>query len=272
MRKLLIILLFTTSAFGQFFAPHQKPNLGLQVNWGNPLSQGLVGHWLFNEDSGGQVFDLSGNKLTGTFSGDVTWATGAFGPVVDFAGITDYISAPLPYDEPDWTAITYIVRMQMDTTGIDQAFLRVKDSLIRYDKSGASLQFEWFPDVDQAAIAYNSNFVVDTWYHLAVTQDSSNNYAMYQDAQLVASGATFPLDMIRAGIGVLIGAYNTTGTWDLDGRIDYVMIYNRVLTASEINRLYRSPFCYMEPNWNVNFYVPFLAAPAVGAPQVIFIN
>ncbi len=44
---------------------------------------------------------------------------------------------------------------------------------------------------------------------------------------------------------LLIGRYHT-GIRELDGQIDHVMIWNRALSAAEIARLYREPFCMFE--------------------------
>ena len=46
--------------FGQI-----KPNLGIPINWGNPLANGLVGYWPMLEGTGNTVQDLSGNGNDG---------------------------------------------------------------------------------------------------------------------------------------------------------------------------------------------------------------
>ena len=43
-------------------APGQKPLVGTQINWGHPLSKGLVGAWVINEGSGDRIYDASGNQ------------------------------------------------------------------------------------------------------------------------------------------------------------------------------------------------------------------
>jgi len=71
--------------------PQLKPTRGIRLNKSHPLARGLVGCWLFNEGSGGQVYDLSGNGGDGTITGAV-WSAGKFGSALDFDGGTDVIS------------------------------------------------------------------------------------------------------------------------------------------------------------------------------------
>lgn len=266
MKKLIFILLLclTTSTFGQFFSPYQKPNLGFQVNGAHPLAP--TAGWLFNEGSGGQVFDLSGNGLTGTFNGDITWKAGKFGPAPDFAGDTDYISAPThPQIDGGIGPITYVVWFKSDLGGeAAQVILRVKDTMIRIYQNN----FDWYPDIDIAKISCAYTFAAGVWYQLAVTQ-TGTSYTMYINGILVKSGATNALDL-TSSMDVIIGSYNDAGLWDLDGQVDIPIIYNLVLSPSELVLLYREPFCYMEPSWNWVLYGG-LAAPSVGG-QFIFIN
>ena len=70
MKKLFLFLL-SLSLLSSCLADEwiQKPPLGIQIDWSNPITKGLVGCWLFNEGSGDKVYDLSGNGNTGTLTG-----------------------------------------------------------------------------------------------------------------------------------------------------------------------------------------------------------
>ena len=58
MKKLWILLLLTSSAYGQYM----EPMLGEQIDH-TGIGKGIVGCWLFNENPGklGKVYDVSGN-------------------------------------------------------------------------------------------------------------------------------------------------------------------------------------------------------------------
>ena len=38
-----------------------KPALGSTIDFNHPLSQGLVGCWLFNEQTGNKIYELANN-------------------------------------------------------------------------------------------------------------------------------------------------------------------------------------------------------------------
>lgn len=77
---------------------------------------------------------------------------------------------------------------------------------------------------------------VGTWYHLAMTADSTS-LRFYVNGELAATSATgFPVD-----VGTRPLFIGRSGEWcdgHLNGAVDDVRIYNRVLGAEEIQRLY----------------------------------
>ena len=219
-----------------------KPFLGSQLELGHPLAQGFVGLWLMNEGSGKMVADLSGNNLNGTFGGNTNWTSGKYGNAIDFPGVTDNITASTPSQIVD--AITYVISFKLDVLQ-DNGLMRLEDTFVRIDSSG---NFEWWPDIDTVVIDYAAGLSVGVWHTVAVTQDSSNNYAMYLDGVLVKSGSTVALDLVQVANDIVIGAFTTGGIWDLNGQISHIYIFNRALSSSEIALLYREPFCMFERN------------------------
>ena len=264
---ILITVLLCSLAQGQFWEnPNQKPSLfGMQINRLHLLSYGLVGCWLFNEGSGGQVYDLSGNGLTGTFISAVTWSPGKFGSALDFVGDADYISGAAPPGIVD--TITYIAWVKSDLgSSADQTVLRVLDTALNIDNVPG---LRWYPDIDMGPVTATYTFIAGIWYQVAVTQVGTA-YVLYINGIQVGSGATNALDIV-SGYGVNIGNFNAAGgLWDLDGQIDHVIIYNRVLSVSEVAQLYQEPFRMFEPSWDWNLYFGISVAAAAG--QVIVIN
>jgi len=96
-----------------------KPRLGTPLNKGHRLSKGLVGCWLMNEGCGGEVFDLSGNKNTGTLSGDTAWAAGKHGSCLSFDGNGDYVTLAGRQFYGQFT-ISALVRSTTGDTGVNQ--------------------------------------------------------------------------------------------------------------------------------------------------------
>src|SRR4030042_101428 len=63
-----------------------KPPLGSQINWGHPLSRGLVGCWLMNE-GGGLPFSQSRKQASLKNAYFPIWGLGSFGKGLHTAGV-----------------------------------------------------------------------------------------------------------------------------------------------------------------------------------------
>jgi len=280
MKKLLFILLLciTTSAFGQFFAPNQKPCLGLQVNWGHALSQGLVGCWLFNEGSG-NVFDLSGNGNNGNLgdsgSNVPTWVAGLAGPALDFNDDVVMVDDS-PTLKPNH--ITVFVRAKADAE-LDYSYLVGKTEAD--DSLGYVLQQR-----SDANVWFWSIYSDGAWRYSLSTTDPANKLGEWVNVIGTYDGAytRIYIDGIEedsdAHAGVISNSTqiltighdlnHSPASRGFDGAIDLVAIWNRALSPSEIALAGREPFCFMEPSWNWNLYGAISVVTPTG--QIIFIN
>ena len=249
MKKLLFIFLLciTTSAFGQL---QQKPMHGLQINWAHPLSKGLVGCWLFNEGSGGQVFDLSGNGNTGTLQGtSPSWTSGKFGSAVLLPGTNEGIDCNQKMTVNGTTGLTIAVWVYVRSSPSNY------DTLIGQSTIGATAE-EYVLFVYANRFAYyvrasNSGqqmyaspaFSLNTWMHLAVTLEGTAMKAYY-------NGALYGTDTADALMGTptidfYIGT-DSTESYPLDCIVDNAVLWGHTLSASEIALLYQKPFCMFE--------------------------
>lgn len=70
-----------------------KPPLGTPIDWSNPLTQGLVGAWAFNEGAGAMVFDASGVAPPGNIGSATKWQADRLRSSGS-GGATDYVSIP----------------------------------------------------------------------------------------------------------------------------------------------------------------------------------
>ncbi|MBU1173540.1 MAG: LamG domain-containing protein [Proteobacteria bacterium] len=263
MKKILFMLLLLASVSrGQWTGV--KPPLGTPLNRSNNLSVGLVGFWPFIDTPGvlGTTYDLSGNGNHGTLVGDTHSVPGKFGSCLSFDGADDYIQATGPPDITD--SITYIMWIHLDVIGIDMTPLRVYDSI--YNIDGTANAVQWFADVDLAVASKHFTWVADVWYQLAVTH-TGIAYNLYVNGVSIGGGDSVALDLVSS-YGTHIGSFNTTGTWDLNGQIDHVMIYNRALSAGDVTSLYADSFQMFE---QPRLPIASAAAPPAGNPQVITI-
>jgi len=246
--------------------PQIKPTRGICLNRSHPLSRGLVGFWLFNEGSGVRVFDLSGNGNTGTIT-NALWTPGKFGSALSFDGSGDYV------DTADISAIelanvTFSFWGKVNNIAEDHDFITKgqhtsnRPLLIFFDDvvgatadAGAgntdTISVLTYDGTTQHWIATPSSSIPDTkWHHIAaVVNPTTGKLSIYIDGVLKVSNTKAWNGIQNTATLLRFGAPNPTAAQDLNGAMDNVMIFNRVLSASEIAQLYREPFCMFERAW-----------------------
>jgi len=229
--------------------PFRKPNLGL------PISRGIVGLWLFNEGSGGQVFDLSGNENTGLFGAGATspiWAPGKFGSAISFDG-GDYVEInDTYYDSGTHTQIT--VSIWCYSTGfilneVTIARNNLKPFAIQITSvSGGNANFKTSVQTDGTGYIQSTTtgypLLANQWNNVVLRYDGTTCKAFLNGQQVATKNGTGNLST-DAACNIYIGSYRTN-LYFFTGLLDLPIIYNRALSASEIALLYREPFCMFE--------------------------
>jgi hypothetical protein len=253
--------------------PILKPPKGIQLNRSNRLARGLVGCWLFNENTGGKVLDLSGNGNHGTLQGDAHFVPGKYGSCLDFDGNGDYVKAD--------SICSYLVNSDFTISGwfkwktspgnyptisaISQGAVGNygnRLTIVLYDNDGGKLGI-----YDGSAHKGTTDYRDRIWHHFAVTHyDSANKMIGYIDsfieiAEFSDNVTPLSTDLFSIGQEWDPGPV-TSDFWN--GQIDNVMIYNRALSAEEIQQLYREPFCMFERGLSP----AILYVPAGGAVEL----
>lgn len=209
-----------------------------------PSVSGLVGHWKFDEGSGATAADSSGYGHNGTLLNGPTWGTGQVGPyAASLDGTNDYISATetSALRLTNGMTISFWMKKNAEVSewarlvgkgglaggrnfGVWEEFGSGKRILFQFEKAGSI-----YPSVYST-----SNVEIGQWYHVACTYDGST--------------ATIYINGFGAGQGSLSGPPLTSSdpvtigyagyhTY-FSGALDEVRIYNRALSALEINSLY----------------------------------
>lgn len=75
------------------------------------------------------------------------------------------------------------------------------------------------------------------WHHIVATYDFSLYFYIDGDLQLGMKDNPY----IKTGLSILIGLYRGSQAYSYAGTIDEIRIYNRVLSAAEIEALYNLP-------------------------------
>jgi hypothetical protein len=199
---------------------------------------GLVAAYAFNEGSGTTTADASGNGQTGTITG-ATWTTsGKNGKALTFNGSNSWVTIP-DSDKLDLTTgMTLGAWVYPTATPTNWKSIIMKEATGFY-VYGLYISASRHPAIyivingqEQGFEATSSTLSINTWSHLAATYDGTT-LRLYVNGTQVGSQAISA--SIPASAGALrIGGNSIWGTEFFKGQIDDVRIYNRSLTATEI--------------------------------------
>jgi hypothetical protein len=223
-------------------------NLGAAASAGR-LS-GLVGLWNLNEGSGATAADSSGSGNTGTLVNSPVWTTGiATSGALQFNG-SSYVSVPskpslsLNGTQMSFGAWYYHTAVAdgflMGKTVSDYTYILGVDKgaqqYVTYMKTGGKLQILRFP----ASVPSGLDKYLNSWVQLFVTYDGTTISTYINGVLSSTQAATGVVNSTTDGFA--IGARGADGSWTrFNGRIDDVRVYNRALSASEVQLLYSQP-------------------------------
>jgi len=233
-------------------------NLSSASNNSN-LSDGLVGYWKMDEGVGTTTTDSSGNNITGTFSGSTLpdWSSGKYGVGVSFNGVNNYIdignSSPIRNFTNQITVSVWAKYSAYGGGGQSYSVLAVKGTPWTFlmENPSNKIRFRVTAGGQDLAAADSQTHNLNQWYHFVGTYDGQN-IKMYKDGMLVGTTpATGNLGVndVSAKIGTFTGT-----TYNFNGLIDEVRIYNRALSSTEVYQLYEyapEPLFYWDFNEGV---------------------
>ena len=216
----------------------------LTLNSGTLTQPQTVGYWKLDEDSGTTVADSSGNGNEGTLNGDPAWSPDtpsvhfSNSHALDFDGIDDYVAIDGVADDVSvditiafWvkadSGSTKRTLVAANTAAKDNVFILsiYEDDTYRiYDAGGGGWEGDTGADVADG-----------TWHHLAYTSDGSTG-RLYVDGEEKATH-TPDYNFSSDDLWSLGQEWDSVISELLDGILDDVRIYNRVLSAAEIQAL-----------------------------------
>jgi hypothetical protein len=204
---------------------------------------GLVGHWKLNETSGSATVDSSGMGRDGTVIGAATWTAGKINNCIQLDGtnrveIASLMNAPKNVTLSAWANLT-----AADTQGAE--IVSIGDYIaMRLNDSGTSKVF-FYNGTGWVSVSTGQTFAGAGWHHFAAVYNDDQNFCkLYIDGVEVASvAAIVTIPYTGAGTKTVIGSHgNGSTTFDFNGKIDDVRIYNRALCPSEIQELNSGAF------------------------------
>ncbi len=210
-----------------------------------PFPTGLVAGYRLDEGgTSTTTADISGNNTTGTLVSGPTWTTGKYGNALGFAA-NSYVNLGNPASLRLTGSMTLSAWINISANPWDDGAI--------VGKLGANgWQLKTSPDtgVRTAAIQISSSgssaiqrysttvLATNTWYHIAGVYDAAartlNIYVNGVLANGVLSG-TVPAAQVDGGVNANIAQRTgMPGSFNFQGRLDEVHVFNRALSASEI--------------------------------------
>ncbi len=202
---------------------------------------GLVGSWHMNENSGTTISDNSGSSNNGTINdneGD-QWVTGKYGSGLDFDGTDDYVKCgdtDLPTGADSRTVEFWVKRSVFSNfTYYPYPFF--------YGTKTQYQGFGLYGNINTTDIwFYSHSYDFDTginlddtdWHHITIVYDGTNIRSYKDSVESSGSPTARPLlNTVLSDFDFTIGSFYVANQY-WDGTIDEVRIYNRALSAEEV--------------------------------------
>jgi PKD repeat protein len=204
---------------------------------------GLVAAYGFDEGTGVSLRDSSGRGNIGTVA-SATWVTsGKYGRALSFNGTSIGASVPdsASLDLTSGMTVEGWVYPTVTMSGWRTILAKHQSgSLVYYlhANSGSNRPATGIYSGGERILTGTSVLPLNVWTHLAATYDGTNQ-RLYVNGVLVSTRAQTGLIATSTG-AVTVGGNSVWGEY-FKGLIDEVRIYNRALSASEIQRDMQSP-------------------------------
>ena len=201
----------------------------------------------------GDVADLTRRSPAATRSATVSWADGPYGRCLSISGSTTGVTLPTLPAMPG--GVTFLCRCTPTSVTGWHALLAYNNGTSNWELYNGR-QVVGYPETSATAIAANET------HDLAVTVAPSFASKFYLDGRADGSGTSSTAGWPLAHPPLYLGSDMAVGdSWT--GKIHWVAIWPRVLTAAEIAREYADPFWRLRPEyvaigWH---HVPLIASP-----------
>ena len=204
---------------------------------------GLVAAYNFNEGNFGTLYDVSGHGNHGTLEGPIWTGTGKYGGALSFDGINDVVTVN-DADSLDFTTGFSLEAWVNPTSAGNWSSVLFKQgpqgmnySLYANNGTNKPVAQVYLSNAEQNAPG-TGPVPLNTWTHLAATYDGTT-LRLYANGVLAGSKAISG-SLLNTPNPLTIGG-NAVWSEFFQGQIDEVRLYNRALTATEIQNDMATP-------------------------------
>jgi hypothetical protein len=201
-----------------------------------------IGHWTFDDGSGGSAKDSSGSCNGGVVSGGTFSPTGRIAGSLSLDGATSAVEVS---DRPEldtaraftvaaWVAPTQQADMVVAMKGLGPTSDMLELSLSAGPVARPIARIQMAGGSVFTATGTSTYPTNGTWMHLAVTYDGQT-LKLYRDRTSIVS-VSAPFLRVDNGVPLVFGA-KADGTRRFKGGVDDVRVYRRALSLNEIAAL-----------------------------------
>lgn len=223
-----------------------KPSFGSKVNPGLSISKGIVGAWLLNEGGGTTAYDSSGvvSPKNMTLSGSPlpTWSVGTYGSTIVFppTGSNTIGSATLPTGLV--LPLSYMVGIRPVVFNTSTYYASFGSGSKEYLYTNGASGFAYANG--GSTIITGQVLVAPLQCVVVVTQASDGTGILYTNGSVGVSGATGTNAPASVNIGNVPGF-----SLSCNANIDFIIVWNRVLSSTEASILAANPFAPYQENF-----------------------
>jgi hypothetical protein len=207
-----------------------------------------MGYWRFDEGTGSTATDsaAAGYGNHGTLQGNTSWTSDV--PPTDFAnpyalsfdGSGDYVEVPHNNSLNPVKELTLAVWVKLANPGDDQKVVGMGTTSAGYVLGvGGNTLYPYFWDSTGAGYGFQAGSIsANTWTHLAVTWQTGGQMIGYvngTEVHRIAASAN-PIGSTTMPLRIGVAPWDPA-QWAVHGLIDEVRVYNRALSAAEIQAL-----------------------------------
>ena len=225
---------------GVLVPPAAQTYTAMYVETIPPLPPGAIAEWKFDEGTGTQAADTTGNGHTGTLVNGPTWTTGRQGSAIQFDATNDYVDTALesafdftgPFSVSLWAKRnSWSHAWEAMVTKADSAWGVSRNATAR----GAN--FTTFNSSGSAQDLTGSTVIDNNQWHHIVAVYSGTQKLLYVDGVLNAS-VNYSQTIRTNNFNVRMGMNQEYAPAYYGGALDDVRIYGRALTATEVTTLF----------------------------------
>jgi hypothetical protein len=203
---------------------------------------GPVAAYGFNEGAGTAASDASGTGNSGVITGATWSAAGKYGGALSFNGTSNWVTVN------DAASLDLTTGMTLEAWVKPSALADWRTVLLKENGSGlvyalyasdaASRPSGWVRRSGDVNVTASSALPLNTWSHLAVTSDGANVRLFINGTQVATRASTGAIAVSASPLRI---GGNAVWSEYFAGLIDEVRVYNRALTAAQIQTDMNTP-------------------------------